>query len=74
MLILLIVPCLEISLHRKSVRKALAQLIATVARHELPEGQWPELLQFVEEFTRSQDAQQREVSKRRNTAIGSHNT
>lgn len=45
------------------MRKSLAQLIATVARHEIPAGRWPELLQFIEEFTHSQDAQQREVSK-----------
>jgi len=50
-----------ISYDRKTVRKSLSQLIATVARHELPDGRWPELLMFLQEFTRSQDPQQREV-------------
>ena len=47
---------------RKSVRKSLAQLVATIAKHDLPESKWPELFSFLEQFIRSVMADQREVA------------
>ncbi|ELT89259.1 hypothetical protein CAPTEDRAFT_159396 [Capitella teleta] len=43
------------------VRKSLAQLVATVAKHDLPQGRWPELFQFFQTYTSSQDPIQREL-------------
>jgi len=47
---------------RKPVQKSIAQLIAMIAKHDLPDNQWPALFQFLEQYIRSDDAAQREVS------------
>jgi len=43
----------------RSVRNALAQLISTLAKHELSSGSWPELLQMIQDKLASEDGQQR---------------
>ena len=47
---------------RKGVRKAVVQLIATVAKHELASVKWPELFEFIQQYTHSNLPEQREVS------------
>ncbi len=47
--------------HRSIVRKSLAELIGSVAKHDLAAGKWPELFQFIEQYTSSQDSQHRMV-------------
>ena len=42
----------------------MAQIVGTVAKHELGRVGWPELLAFIEQYTRSEDPKQREVGKR----------
>ena len=46
---------------RKLVQKSIAQLIGTIAKHDLPGGQWPTLFQFLEQYIRSDNADHREV-------------
>ena len=41
------------------MRNALAQLISTLAKHELTSGSWPELLQMIQEKLASEDGQHR---------------
>ncbi len=43
------------------MRKSLAELIGSVAKHDLAAGKWPELFQFIEQYTSSQESQHREV-------------
>lgn len=57
----------QMMLHRlvldpeKPVRTAVAELIGTLAKHELPQNSWPELLQFVQENVKSSDPAFREL-------------
>ena len=46
---------------RKPVQKSIAQLIATIAKHDLPDNRWPALFQFLEQYVRSDSAVDREV-------------
>jgi len=43
------------------VQKSIAQLIATVAKHDLRDDRWPTLLLFVEQYVHSDNALHREV-------------
>jgi hypothetical protein len=45
------------------VRKAVAQLVGTIAKHDLPEGKWPALFEFIQQCTRSDNVMHREVIK-----------
>jgi len=45
----------------KSVRKALAQIAGTVAKHELPASRWPEFFNFIETHVKSSESQHREL-------------
>jgi len=47
---------------RKLVQKSIAQLIATIAKHDLPDNRWPALFQFLEQLVRSDNATHREVT------------
>ena len=51
-----------LALFRKSVRKSLAQLIATIAKHDLPNNRWPALFQFLQQYVLSEIAEHREVT------------
>ena len=46
---------------RRVVRNSVAQLAASIARFELAEQNWPEVLQFIQEGSSSPHPQQREV-------------
>ena len=46
---------------RKSVRKAVAQIVGTLAKHDLPEGKWPGLFEFIQQCAQSENVQHREV-------------
>ncbi|VDI25605.1 importin-4 [Mytilus galloprovincialis] len=46
---------------RKNVRNAIAQVVATVAKHDLPKNQWPQLFQFLTAYTKSQNPGDRET-------------
>ena len=47
---------------RKTVQKAIAQIVGTVVKHELGNGNgWPEFFAFVEQHIKSDDSKQREV-------------
>ena len=46
---------------RKPVQKSIAQLIATIAKHDLSDNRWPALFQFLEQYVRSDSAVDREV-------------
>ena len=46
---------------RKFVRNSIAQVVATVAKHDLPKNQWPQLFLFIQQYTRSQSSAEREV-------------
>lgn len=43
------------------VRNAIAQFVGVIARHELPAGNWPALLQFIQQMIQSQNTQERQV-------------
>ena len=43
------------------MQKSIAQLIATVAKHDLRDDRWPTLLPFVGQYVHSDDALHREV-------------
>ncbi|KAJ8302474.1 hypothetical protein KUTeg_018870 [Tegillarca granosa] len=43
---------------KKSVRNAVAQVAATVAKHDLPNNQWPQLFQFLLAYTKTAAAEQ----------------
>ncbi|XP_076111369.1 importin-4-like isoform X2 [Mytilus galloprovincialis] len=45
----------------KNVRNAIAQVVATVAKHDLPKNQWPQLFQFLTAYTKSQNPGDRET-------------
>ena len=49
----------------KSVRNGLAQLIGSIAKHELAANSWPQLLEFLQENSRNQNVLQREVRRLR---------
>lgn len=51
-----------ILVYRKFVRNSIAQVVATVAKHDLPKHQWPQLFQFILLYTKSQNSAEREVS------------
>lgn len=44
-----------------SVRSAIAQFVGVIARHELHAGNWPALLQFIEQMVQSQNVQEKQV-------------
>lgn len=44
------------------VRHSTGQIVSAIAKFEVPAGQWPELLQFLNEYVRSKEPAQREVS------------
>lgn len=44
-----------------SVRNAIAQFVGVIARHELSSGNWPALLQFIQQMIQSQNVQERQV-------------
>ncbi|KAG8196440.1 hypothetical protein JTE90_012265 [Oedothorax gibbosus] len=44
------------------VRNAIAELIAAIAKHELSEGKWPELMVLLDQSIRSNNAVDREVA------------
>ncbi|KAK4305040.1 hypothetical protein Pmani_023031 [Petrolisthes manimaculis] len=44
-----------------SVRTAIAQFVAVIARHELGSGNWPALLQFIQQMVQSQAVQERQL-------------
>ena len=46
---------------RKSTRTAIAQLIATIAKHDLPTNAWPQLFQFISLHVKSDNPAHREV-------------
>ncbi|XP_013410822.1 importin-4-like [Lingula anatina] len=45
----------------KLVRNSVAQVVAAVAKHDVPSGKWPQLFQFLQQYTKSQNVQEREV-------------
>lgn len=45
----------------KSARNAIAQVVATVAKHDLPNNQWPQLFQFLTSYTKSVNPAERET-------------
>lgn len=45
-----------------SVRNAIAQFVGVIARHELSSGNWPALLQFIQQMVQSQNVQERQVN------------
>ncbi|CAH1269854.1 IPO4 [Branchiostoma lanceolatum] len=45
----------------RTVRHAAAQIVGAVARHELQEGRWPELLQFMQDCIRDNEPNKREM-------------
>lgn len=49
----------------KQVKKAICQFIAHVANHELPNNNWNQLIQFLEEVNTSNDLAQREVPNKK---------
>ncbi|XP_069944549.1 importin-4-like isoform X2 [Cherax quadricarinatus] len=44
-----------------SVRNAIAQFVGVIARHELQAGNWPALLQFIQQMVQSQNVQERQL-------------
>lgn len=44
-----------------SVRNAIAQFVGVIARHELSAGNWPALLQFIQQMVQSQNVQERQL-------------
>merc|ERR1719468_919786 len=44
------------------VRRSLATVIASVAKHQLPGGEWPELLAFINQLTQSSGEEHRELA------------
>ncbi|KAG7158690.1 Importin-4-like [Homarus americanus] len=44
-----------------SVRNAIAQFVGVIARHELQAGNWPALLQFIQQMVQSQNIQERQL-------------
>ncbi|XP_029638224.1 importin-4-like isoform X1 [Octopus sinensis] len=45
----------------KCVQTAIAQIIATVAKHELPNQNWPEFFSFILEYSRNHNPRHREI-------------
>ncbi|XP_062580344.1 importin-4-like, partial [Saccostrea cucullata] len=45
----------------KFVRNSIAQVVAIVAKHDLPKNQWPQLFQFILAYTKSQNSAEREI-------------
>ncbi|XP_060081049.1 importin-4-like [Ylistrum balloti] len=45
----------------KSVRNSIAQVVAVVAKHDLPKNSWPQLLQFLSVSCKSQTVAERET-------------
>lgn len=45
----------------KSARNAIAQVVAAVAKHDLPKNQWPQLFQFITVYTKSVNPAERET-------------
>ena len=43
------------------MRNSIAQLVGSIAKHDLQENQWPELLQFLQQYTKSEQSEHREV-------------
>lgn len=47
--------------YRKSVKNSIAQVVAVVAKHDLPTNSWPQLLQFLGASCKSTTLVEREV-------------
>jgi hypothetical protein len=45
----------------KFVKNSIAQFIGTIVRHEFPNQSWPEVLQFVQQLTSSDNIPEKEV-------------
>jgi len=45
----------------KTVKNSIAQLMATILKHEPPSDMWPELLQFIQQTTTSQNSDEQEL-------------
>lgn len=43
------------------VRKAIAQLIGTIVKHELPKNGWPQVFQVIQELVTSEDEAKKEL-------------
>ena len=43
------------------IKSSLAQVVGTVAKHELPEHRWPALLDFLSQIMTSESLQDKEV-------------
>lgn len=57
----------------KSVKTAIGQVIGILVRHEFPENGWPELMQFIQQMTLSENIQDKEVGGERfKTTIFTH--
>lgn len=50
-----------ISEQEKFVKTSIGQVIGTLVKHELPNQLWPELTQFIQHMTSSEDDDNREV-------------
>lgn len=46
----------------KSVKTSIGQVIAILIRHEVPENGWPEIMQFIDQMTSSQNINEKEVT------------
>ncbi|KAL3859840.1 hypothetical protein ACJMK2_010031 [Sinanodonta woodiana] len=46
---------------QKNTQNAIAQLVATIAKHDLPNSQWPQLFQFIQMHAGSENAAHKEV-------------
>ncbi|KAK3086441.1 hypothetical protein FSP39_018454, partial [Pinctada imbricata] len=45
----------------KTPRNSIAEVIAMVAKHDIPNNQWPQLFTFIQTYTKSQNPAEREV-------------
>lgn len=54
---------LQVLIHEpiQLVRHGAGQVVSVIAKFEVPVGQWPELLQFLQEYIKSKRPEQREV-------------
>lgn len=57
------VGCMEALIHEPdmSVKHSIVQLMGVLAKHELPQGSWPELLRFLFQCFESKDASERQL-------------
>jgi hypothetical protein len=45
----------------KFVKNSIAQIIGTIVRHEFPSQSWPEVMQFIQQLTSSDNMSEKEV-------------